>query len=577
MIRLLKRFLRPYAGALVAVLALQLVQALAALFLPSLNASIIDNGVATGNTAYIWTIGAVMLAVSLLQIGGQIGATWFGAKASMSFGRDLRQAVFDRALSFSAREMNAFGAPTLITRNTNDVQQLQMLVLMTATMIIAAPLMMVGGIVMALREDPGLSWLIAVAVLLLGAIIAVLITQTMPLFKAMQVRIDTLNRVLREMLAGLRVIRAFVREPTEAARFDAANHDLADTATRIGQRMMTMFPSVFFVMNISSIAVVWFGAFRIASGDLQVGQLTAYLTYLSQILMSVMMATMILIMAPRAAVSAERISQVLDTDSSVVPPTDGITDLRLHGNVRFENVGFSYPGAAAPVLSGINFTARPGTTTAVIGSTGAGKTTLVNLIPRLFDATEGRVMVDDVDVRDLDPDLLWGRIGLVPQRPYLFSGTVASNLRMGKPDATDDELWRALEVAQAADFVHAMADGLNSPISQGGTNVSGGQRQRLAIARALVRRPEIYIFDDAFSALDVATDAALRAALATETTQAAVIVVGQRVSTIREADQIIVLDDGAVEGIGTHDELLQTCPTYAEIVESQFKASEVAA
>ncbi len=452
-----------------------------------------------------------------------------------------------------------------------------MLVLMTSIMIISAPLMMVGGVVMALREDVGLSWLILVAVVALGSIIGILIVQTMPLFKAQQMRIDNLNRVLREHLSGLRVIRAFVREPTEAKRFDVANHELADTATRIGRRMMTMFPSVFFVMNISSVAVVWFGSFRIASGDLQVGQLTAYLNYLAMILMSVMMATMILMMAPRAAVSADRINQVLGTSSSVVPPAEPVNELSRHAEVSFEAVDFSYPGAAQPVLHGISFTARPGTTTAIIGSTGAGKTTLVNLIPRLVDATAGTVRVDGVDVRELDPDLLWGRIGLVPQRPYLFTGTVASNLRLGKADASDEELWQALEVAQAADFVKQMPDGLDSPISQGGTNVSGGQRQRLAIARALVRRPEIYVFDDSFSALDVATDAALRAALTPEIADAAVIVVAQRVATIREAEVIIVLDDGRIVGMGTHDELVVNCSTYAEIVESQFKASEVAA
>ncbi len=576
MIRLLLRYLRPYAAFLAAVLGLQLVQAMAALFLPSLNASIIDNGVAVGNTAHIWITGAIMLGVSLAQVTGQLGATWFGARTAMAFGRDLRQSIFDRVLSFSTRELNSFGAPTLIIRNTNDVQQLQMLVLMTATMIVAAPLMMVGGVVMALREDVGLSWLIVVAAGTLGAIIGTLVMQTVPLFKAMQVRIDTLNRVLREYLSGLRVIRAFVREPTEAERFDAANHDLADVATRIGRRMMTMFPVVFFVMNLSSVAVVWFGAFRIASGDLQVGQMTAYLAYLTQILMSVMMSTIILMMAPRAAVGAERINAVLDTESSVVPPANPVTSVATHGEVSFASVSFSYPGAAHPVLDSVSFTARPGTTTAIIGSTGAGKTTLINLIPRLFDATDGVVSVDGVDVRELDPDLLWGRIGLVPQHPYLFSGTVVSNLRLGNPDASESELWQALEVAQAKDFVERMDGGLEAAISQGGTNVSGGQRQRLAIARALVRRPEIYIFDDAFSALDVATDAALRARLAEQTADAAVIVVAQRVSTIRDADQIVVLDDGAIVGIGTHDELIVACQTYAEIVDSQFKAEMAA-
>jgi ATP-binding cassette, subfamily B, multidrug efflux pump len=577
MIRLLVRYLRPYTANLAAVLALQLVQVMATLALPSMNASIIDDGVATGNTGYIWSTGAVMLVVAFVQIAAQIGAAWFGARSAMAFGRDLRQGIFDQAMSFSAKEVNQFGAPTLITRNTNDVQQIQMLVLMTSIMIISAPLMMIGGVVMALREDVGLSWLILVAVVALGGIIGILIVQTMPLFKALQARIDNLNRVLREHLSGLRVIRAFVREPTEAKRFDVANQELADTATRIGRRMMTMFPSVFFVMNVSSIAVVWFGSFRIASGDLQVGQLTAYLNYLAMILMSVMMATMILMMAPRAAVSAERINQVLGTSSSVVPPTEPVTELNRHAEVSFAGVDFAYPGAAQPVLRGISFTARPGTTTAIIGSTGAGKTTLVNLIPRLVDATAGTVRVDGVDVRELDPDLLWGRIGLVPQRPYLFTGTVASNLRLGKADASDEELWQALEVAQAADFVKEMPDGLEAAISQGGTNVSGGQRQRLAIARALVRRPEIYVFDDSFSALDVATDAALRAALAPEIANAAVIVVAQRVATIRDAESIIVLDDGRIVGTGTHDELLASCPTYAEIVESQFKASEVAA
>lgn len=576
MIALLRRFLRPYTPLLVAVVLLQLLQASSALYLPTLNASIIDDGVATGDTALIWRTGAVMLAVSLLQIAGQVGATWFGARTAMAMGRDLRQAIFDRALSFSAKEVNGFGAPTLITRNTNDVQQVQTLVLMTAIMIVGAPINMVGGVVMALREDVGLSWLILAAVILLGAIIGVLIVQMTPLFKTMQVRIDTLNRVLREQIAGLRVIRAFVREPTEAARFDAANHDLADTATRVGRRMQTMFPAVFFVMNISSVAVVWFGAFRIADGNLQVGQLTAYLAYLAQILMSVMMSTMMLMIAPRAAVSAGRISEVLNTSSSVVPPAAPVTTLSRHGEVSFEDVSYAYPGAEAPVLSGVSLTVRPGETTAVIGSTGSGKTTLVSLIPRLFDVTAGRVRVDGVDVRELDPDLLWGRIGLVPQRPYLFSGTVASNLRMGRPDATDAELWEALEVAQARDFVERMPDGLDAAIAQGGTNVSGGQRQRLAIARALVRNPEIYVFDDSFSALDVTTDARLRAALAARTGRAAVLVVAQRVSTIRTAEQIIVLDDGRVVGTGTHDELVATCPTYAEIVESQFNATEAA-
>ena len=577
MTRLLIQYLRPYAWLLAGVIVLQLTQSIASLFLPTLNARIIDEGVATGNTAVIWQLGAVMLGVSLAQVCAQIGATWFGARTSMSFGRDLRNAIFSRALTFSAREVNKFGAPSLITRNTNDVQQVQQLVLMTAVMLVSAPLTAVGGVFMALREDVGLSWIILVAVILLGILIGYLVVHMTPLFRVMQQRVDGLNRVLREQIAGLRVIRAFVREPTEAARFDKANLDLATTATQAGRYMMTMFPIVMLIMNLSQIAVLWFGTHRVVEGHLQVGQLTAYLAYLMQILFSVLMATMMLMIAPRAQVSSGRINEVLDTRSTVVPPEQGVTALSRRGEVAFEDVTFAYPGAETPVLDDLSFTARRGETTAIIGSTGAGKTTLVNLIPRLFDVTGGRVLVDGVDVRELDPDLLWGRIGLVPQKPYLFSGTVASNLRLGKPDATDEELWQALDIAQAKKFVERMPEGLDSKIAQGGTNVSGGQRQRLAIARALVRRPEIYVFDDSFSALDVATDAALRTALAPETAEAAVIVVAQRVSTIRTADQIIVLEDGRIVGLGKHEELLTSCPTYAEIVESQFKAEEVSA
>ena len=578
MIKLLTHyFLRPYAWFIVGVLVLQFAQAMASLFLPSLNASIIDDGVAKQNFGVIWSQGGVMLAVSVAQVVAAVGATWCGSRASMAFGRDLRQAIFDKVVSFSSREMGQFGAPTLITRNTNDVQQVQQFAMMTTLMIIMAPLVMVGGVVMALREDPGLSWLIVVAVVLLGAVIGVLVVQMMPLFKQMQERIDGLNRVLREQISGLRVIRAFVREPTEAKRFDKANHDFADVAIAVGARMMTLFPAVFFIMNLSQVAVMWFGAQRIAEGHLQVGQLTAYLSYLVQILMSVMMATVMLVIGPRAAVTAGRINEVLGTESSVVPPANPVRELGTHADLAFDAVSFAYPGADRPVLHGLTFHARKGETTAIIGATGSGKTTLVNLIPRLFDATHGRVLVDGVDVRDLDPDLLWSRIGIVPQRPYLFSGTVASNLRLGNPVASDDDLWHALRVAQADDFVAAMPGQLEAPISQGGTNVSGGQRQRLAIARALVRKPELYVFDDSFSALDVTTDAALRAALVDETLDAAVIVVAQRVSTILGADQIIVLDEGTITGIGTHAQLLETNETYREIVESQFKAEEVAA
>ncbi|MDR1237637.1 MAG: ABC transporter ATP-binding protein/permease [Propionibacteriaceae bacterium] len=577
MFQLLKKYLKPYWGLLVGVLILQFAQSLASLLLPSLNASIIDDGVAKQNFSVIWGLGGVMLAVSIVQVAGQVGATWCGSRAAMGFGRDLRQAIFDRAISFSNKEMSKFGAPSLITRNTNDVQQVQQFVLMSAVMIIAAPLAMIGGVVMALREDPGLSWLIVVAVVVLGAVIAVLVVQMTPLFKQMQQRIDNLNRVLREQISGLRVIRAFTREPTEAARFDRANRDFVETALAVGARMMTLFPTVFFVMNLSQVAVMWFGGQRIAQGDLQVGQLTAYLSYLMQILMSVMMATIMLMIGPRAAVTAGRIQEVLRTETSLVPPANPVTELAVHGLAEFREVEFAYPGAAEPVIRGITFRAEAGKTTAIIGATGSGKTTLVNLLPRLYDVSAGQVLVDGVDVRELDQDLLWSRIGIVPQRPYLFSGTIASNLRLGNPAASDEELWQALEIAQATEFVSKLADGLDAPIAQGGTNVSGGQRQRLAIARALVRKPELYIFDDSFSALDVATDARVRAGLAAETKDAAVIVVAQRVSTIRDADQIIVLDEGTICGVGVHDWLVENNETYAEIVESQFREEEVAA
>jgi ATP-binding cassette subfamily B protein len=576
MIRLLVKYLRPYFGLMGLLILLQLAQTLAGLFLPSLNATIIDQGVAKGDHGVIWGFGSLMLGVSLVQIVAQIAATWCGARASMSMGRDIRGAVFAKTLSFSSRELARFGAPSLITRTTNDVQQVQQVTLLSAILIVSAPLTMVGGVVMALREDVGLSWLILVAVVALGVIIGVLVSQTLPIFKQMQTRVDTMNRVLREQITGLRVIRAFTREPTEGARFNKANHELADTAIAAGVRMMTLFPSVFFVMNISSVAVMWFGAQRIAEGHLQVGQLTAYLSYLIQILMSVMMSTMMLVLGPRAAVSAGRIQEVLEAKSSVVPPEHPVLELPRRSDVAFADVAFRYPGAEKSVVRGLTFHAAQGQWTGIIGSTGSGKTTLVNLIPRLFDATAGAVSVDGVDVRQIDPLTLWSRIGFVPQKPYLFSGTVATNLRMGKPDATDDELWAALEVAQARDFVARMEHGLDSEISQGGTNVSGGQRQRLAIARALVRKPEIYVFDDAFSALDVATDAALRQALAKQTKNATVIVVAQRISTIRNAQQIVVLDGGEISGIGTHDELLAGNATYAEIVESQFRAEEAA-
>lgn len=576
LMRLLRRYLRPYRGALTMVVLLQLVANSASLYLPNLNAHIIDLGIAPGDTGYIWRTGALMLVVTVVQVAAQIGATYFGARAALGFGRDVRAAVFDRTLQFASQEMDHFTPPSLITRTTNDVQQVQQLVLMSALMIVSAPIMMIGGVFMALREDVGLSWLIALAAAVLGAIIGTLVVQMMPLFKLQQTRIDTINRVLREQISGLRVVRAFVAEVREAARFEVANAELADTATRVGRRMMTMFPAVFFVMNLSTIGVMWFGSFRVTAGQITVGQLMAFVQYLMTILMSVMMSTMMLMIAPRAAVSAGRIMDVLTTEPSVVPPANPVRLVQAAGEVTFDDVSFTYPGAEAPVLTGIDLVVRPGQTTAIIGATGSGKSTLVSLVPRLFDVTGGRVLVDGVDVRDLEPDLLWSRIGLVPQKPYLFTGTVASNLRYGNPEATDEDLWAALETAQAADFVRAMPGALEAPITQGGTNVSGGQRQRLSIARALVKRPDIYIFDDSFSALDVATDARLRAALADETKGAGVLIVAQRVSTIRNADRIVVLEDGHIEGVGTHEHLLATCPTYAEIVESQFKAEEAA-
>jgi ATP-binding cassette subfamily B multidrug efflux pump len=572
LIRILRRYLKPYKREIAIVIVLQLVGTMAALLLPSLNADIINNGVLLGDTAYILRIGAWMLAVSLIQVAVTITAVYFGARTAMAFGRDVRSAFFHRVIAFSSREIARFGAPSLLTRNTNDVQQIQMLVLTTFTMLITAPMMMVGGVFMALREDVGLSWLIVALVPILAAIIWFILSHMVPGFRLMQGRLDKVNQVLREQITGIRVVRAFVREPFETDRFAEANTDLTDVSINVGRWMAAIFPSVMLVMNLSSVAVLWFGAARVDSGAMQIGSLTAFLTYIIQILMSVMMATFMFMLLPRATVSADRIGEVLDTEPSVVPPSDGLTELPQHSTVEFEGAGFRYPGADHPVLSGMTFTAQPGQTTAIIGSTGTGKTTLINLIPRLFDATDGRVLVDGVDVREIDPDTLWNKIGLVPQRVYLFSGTVASNLRYGKPDATEAEMWEALEIAQAREFVEAMPHGLESTISQGGTNVSGGQRQRIAIARALIRRPELYLFDDSFSALDVATDARLRHALGDVTADATVIIVAQRVATIMDADQIVVVENGGIVGLGTHDELLRTCVPYAEIVDSQFAA-----
>ncbi|MHA7292071.1 ABC transporter ATP-binding protein [Arthrobacter sp. MDT3-24] len=572
--KLLVEYLRPHRQLLIAVVVFQLAQSIASLYLPTLNADIIDEGVAKGDTGVILSLGGLMLGITLLQIVCAVIAVYFGAKAAMGVGRDLRGAIFARVGEFSEQEVTKFGAPSLITRSTNDVQQVQQLVLMAATMMVAAPMLAIGGVIMAVRQDVQLSWLIAVAVPVLMIGVGLIIIRMVPLFRKMQKRIDTVNRVLREQLTGIRVVRAFVREDIETARFAQANEDVTDTALRAGRLMALAFPVVMLVLNVSSVAVIWFGSFRIEDGSMQVGTLIAFLSYLMQILMSVMMATFMAVMIPRAAVSADRIGEVLGTESSVRPPKNPVSSAVRRGELEMLDAGFAYPGADQPVLSGISFTAKAGQTTAIIGSTGAGKTTLVNLMPRLFDATTGSVRIDGVDVRELHPDLLWGHIGLVPQRPYLFTGTVRSNLQYGKPDATEDELWTALEIAQARDFVEEMEGGLDAPISQGGTNVSGGQRQRLAIARALVKRPELYIFDDSFSSLDTGTDARLRRALKRSTAGATLVIIAQRVSSIVDADQILVLDDGRIVARGTHSELLETSETYREIVSSQLAAEE---
>jgi ATP-binding cassette, subfamily B, multidrug efflux pump len=570
LVRLLRSHLRPYRQWLGLVVGLQFVATMAALYLPRLNADIIDSGVVKGDTRYIVHTGAVMLAVSLVQVACSVIAVFFGSRTAMAFGRDVRASVFGRVGSFSGREVAAFGAPSLITRTTNDVQQVQMVVQLGATLMVTAPIMMVGGVIMAMREDIGLSWLLAVSVPALILAVVFIVTRMIPAFRAMQPRIDTVNRILREQITGIRVVRAFVREPYETARFREANTELTASALTTGRWLATMFPTVMLILNVSIVGVLWFGGHRVNDGTMQIGALTAFMSYLMQILMSVMMATFMLVMIPRAAVCADRITEVLDTESSVVLPATPIRSLARHGEVSFEHVEFTYPGATDPVLRDLSFAARPGETTAIIGSTGAGKSTLLDLMPRLYDATGGVVRVDGVDVRDLDPELLWSTIGLVPQRAYLFTGTVRSNLQYGKPDASEDELWAALETAQARDFVEAMTGGLDAAIAQGGSNVSGGQRQRLAIARALVKRPEIYLFDDAFSALDVATDARLRRALRPTTREATVVIVAQRVSTILDADQILVMDHGEIVARGTHESLLADDRTYQEIVRSQL-------
>lgn len=572
--RLLSTVLAKYQGLLWVVIVFQAIQAVAGLYLPTLNSDIINNGIVKEDLGYIWRIGGLMLVVTILQVGFSVIAVYFGSKVAMGFGRDVRRSLFHQVNDFSAREVAQFGAPSLITRITNDVQQVQMLVLMTCTLLLSAPFTSIGGVILAMQQDLGLSRILMFSIPILAVLLGLIIGSMVPSFRKMQERIDRINEILREQLTGIRIVRAFVREPEEKKRFSDANAAVTEVALRGGRLQALMFPTATLIINISSVAVVWFGSDRINAGLMQPGAMIAFLTYLTQILMSVMMATWMAALIPRASVSAERIQEVLDTPTSVVVAENAITELQQTAVLQFDSVGFHYPGAELPVLDNVSFTVRAGQTLAVIGSTGSGKTTLVSLIPRLFDATSGAVLLDGVDVRDLAPEALWSRVGIVPQKPYLFSGTVASNLGYGKEDATEEEMWAALRTAQAEDFVRAMPGGLDAVIAQGGTNVSGGQRQRIAIARALIRHPEIYLFDDSFSALDLATDARLREALAPSVRDAVVVIVAQRVSTIRDADQILVLEDGACVGLGTHDELLSTCPTFQEIVESQAAVNE---
>ncbi|WP_182357121.1 ABC transporter ATP-binding protein [Tomitella gaofuii] len=569
LLRLLRTHLRPYTPLLIGVVVLEIFAAAMALFLPTLNARIIDDGIARGDTDFILRAGGLMLLVTVAQALGAVGVVYCAAKAATSVGRDLRSGLYHQVSTFSDREFAQFGTPSLITRNTNDVQQIQMLVMISATILTTAPIMSIGGVVMALRENARLSWLLVISVPLLLGVVTAIMALMVPLYRRMQARIDGVNRVMREQLSGMRVVRAFVREQLERDKFDTANNDLTSVALSAGRLFALMMPAIMIISNLTSVAVLWFAAHLIDDGQMQVGQMTAFIAYVMQILSSVMMAVVMAVLVPRAAVSAERISEVLRTESSVRDPHEPQTPSSPRGVVAFEDAGFGYPGAEEPVLSGLNFRCIPGTTTAVVGSTGSGKTTLLSLVPRLFDVTSGSVLVDGVDVRLQDQDAMCKHIGLVPQRAYLFSGTIASNLRFGKPDATEEEMWEALRISQADEFVRALSEGLEAPVSQGGTNFSGGQRQRLTIARAVVRRPRIYLFDDSFSALDLSTEAALYRALGEARGDATVITISQRVARIAQSDQIVVLEDGRAVGVGSHQDLVVECPTYWEIVQSQ--------
>jgi len=576
LVSLALRHARPYRAWILAVFVFQLVSTMAALYLPSLNARIIDEGVSSGDTDLIWSIGMLMLGVCVVQVVTAIGGIYFGARTAMAVGRDLRREVYRQVDSLSALELGRFGTATLITRGTNDVQQVQMLVLMTLNFMVSTPIMCIGGIIMALREDAGLSWLVWVSVPVLFAVVGFLVFLLLPLFRLMQDRIDGINGVLREQILGIRVVRAFVREPFESERYRVANEKLTDTSLKVGNLFVLMFPVIMMILHLATAAVLWFGGHRVDAGDIQVGSLTAFLQYLLQILTAVMMGVFMVMMIPRAVVCAERINEVLTTESSQAVTAEPTVDTPTAGRVVFDNVTFGYPGAERPVLDGLSFTAEPGSTTAIVGSTGAGKTSLINLIPRLYDPQGGSVTIGGVPVSNLTRAQVSEVVALVSQKPYLFSGTIGSNLRFGRDNATDTELWDALRIAQGADFVREKPKQLDDPIAQGGTNVSGGQRQRLCIARALVAKPRVYLFDDSFSALDVATDARLREALGVATADATVIIVAQRVSTIMSADQILVLDGGVIVGRGTHDELLDSNETYREIVESQLTVEEVA-